>query len=195
MDTSLIGPDVVYEATVEEMIGPEDPVLEEVDTMPLAANPRARTRWEAASTHNVDQLRVRTALLVSDRLGGRFRIRELLDIPREMRLVAMLDHEVIIVVGLREDEVIFVHEASIGGIAGAAVEARQVVKLALLTSSPRIVVIHNHPSGNPSPSGEDHAMTRDLLKYAKCVDVEVDEHFVIARNGITSIIHPGEHDW
>lgn len=68
---------------------------------------------------------------------------------------------------------------SIGGLHNSIVHPREVYKPALLTSSASIILVHNHPSGDPSPSQEDIEVTQRLTEAGHILGVEVLDHVVI----------------
>jgi DNA repair protein RadC len=55
------------------------------------------------------------------------------------------------------------------------------------TLMPALVVAHNHPSGDPEPSSEDHAVTRKLMEGAELLDVEFLDHIVWGADGWVSM--------
>ena len=57
-------------------------------------------------------------------------------------------------------------------------------KVISLIRPPR--VLHNHPSGDPSPSGADVAMTREVIEAARTLKILVHDHLVVGRNGVAS---------
>ena len=66
-----------------------------------------------------------------------------------------------------------------GTVASAAVYPREVVKRALKLNAAAVIFAHNHPSGEPEPSGDDERITSSLQKLLSSVDVRVLDHFVI----------------
>lgn len=198
MKTTLTGPDVIYEVPVEEMLGVER------ERLPLAANARrGRRRREVWSTEprrdpNVINLIVRTAVITSDRRDSAevVVVDDVNELPPMLRNVALLDQEHLIVVGLTgEGEVVFVHEAAVGGLQSLNVETRQVAKLALLTGVRDVVIFHNHPSGDAGASLEDRVMTNALREMFECLDLTLKEHFVIARGGYYGIEQNRRFRW
>ena len=67
-----------------------------------------------------------------------------------------------------------------GTIDGAEVHPREVVRRALAHNAAAVIVGHNHPSGNPEPSGADRAVTARLRHALDLVDIRLLDHFVIA---------------
>ena len=66
-----------------------------------------------------------------------------------------------------------------GTINHTPVYPREVVKRALLFNASAMIAVHNHPSGNPTPSRADIEMTRELKKAAAALDLELHDHIVI----------------
>jgi DNA repair protein RadC len=55
----------------------------------------------------------------------------------------------------------------------------EIFKEAIRKNAPAIIVVHNHPSGDPTPSPDDVAVTRAIMEAGKLLDVEVLDHIVI----------------
>ena len=75
------------------------------------------------------------------------------------------------------------HVASVGGLAASIVEPRQVFKAAVLANAAAVLLAHNHPSGNPEPSREDVAVTRQLVEAGKVMGIPVHDHLIITDHG------------
>ena len=63
---------------------------------------------------------------------------------------------------------------------------REIVKRALELSASAIILVHNHPSGDPTPSKADILMTREIVAAAKALGITVHDHLVIGRSGHAS---------
>jgi DNA repair protein RadC len=70
-------------------------------------------------------------------------------------------------------------EIFVGTINSALVSTRDIIRFALLERACAIVVYHNHPSGNPAPSGEDLAFTQKLKQSLSLVDVDLVDHLIV----------------
>ena len=79
--------------------------------------------------------------------------------------------------------VIAYHEVSRGSINGVIVEPRDVFKAALLANAASVVVGHNHPSGDPSPSPDDRELTRRLAAAGTVIGVAVLDHIIVGHGG------------
>ncbi len=64
---------------------------------------------------------------------------------------------------------------------------RDLFARALTLGAHRIILAHNHPSGDPLPSAEDIAMTKHLAAIGRSLDIEVDDHIIISRTGWSSL--------
>lgn len=77
---------------------------------------------------------------------------------------------------------------STGSLNASVVHPREVFKAAIECSSASIILLHNHPSGNPEPSSEDIAITKKIVEAGKVIDIQVFDHLIIAGNGFTSFV-------
>ncbi len=68
---------------------------------------------------------------------------------------------------------------------------REVVKRALELGATALILIHNHPSGDPTPSPDDIEMTNAIIEAAKPFEITIHDHIIIARNGHTSFKNEG----
>ena len=78
-----------------------------------------------------------------------------------------------------------------GTIDRAVVEPREILKRALLEDAAAIILYHNHPSGDPTPSPDDLEFTRRLRKAAELVGVRLLDHVVVGREGSVSLRERG----
>ena len=72
-----------------------------------------------------------------------------------------------------------IHEVSIGTLNAAVVHPREVFKAAILSNAAAVILVHNHPSGDPAPSKEDIELTRRLIDAGKLLDIPVLDHVII----------------
>jgi DNA repair protein RadC len=73
-----------------------------------------------------------------------------------------------------------------GTVDHTPVYPREIVKRALELSASAVILVHNHPSGDPTPSKADVAMTKQIVEIAKPLGIEVHDHVVIGREGHAS---------
>ena len=74
-----------------------------------------------------------------------------------------------------------------GSIDQAAVHIREIIKRALELHSGALIIVHNHPSGDPQPSRQDIALTRELIAAAKPLGIAVHDHIVVGASGQASL--------
>ena len=79
----------------------------------------------------------------------------------------------------------------IGTINGSVAHPREIFKTAYLVSASFIICVHNHPSGDPSPSNEDIVFTNKLMEIGKLNNIPVLDHIVIGRNCYYSFFEEG----
>jgi len=97
--------------------------------------------------------------------------------------------EKFIVVCLNSSNKIIKHETiSIGNLNSSVVHPREIFKVAIDCSSASIILIHNHPSGNPEPSNEDIRITKKVVESGKILDIPVFDHLIIAGDTFTSFV-------
>jgi DNA repair protein RadC len=73
-----------------------------------------------------------------------------------------------------------------GTVDHAPVYPREIARRALELSSAAVILVHNHPSGDPKPSAADLAITREIAAALDVVQIKVHDHLVIGRNGVES---------
>lgn len=86
------------------------------------------------------------------------------------------------------NKIIKFETVSIGSLNSSVVHAREIFKVAIENSSASVILIHNHPSGNPDPSNEDIAMTKKIVETGKILDIPVYDHLIVAGNYYTSFV-------
>lgn len=74
-----------------------------------------------------------------------------------------------------------------GSIDQAAIYVREVVRRAIELGSAALILVHNHPSGDPSPSRQDIALTRDIAEAGKKLGIAVHDHIIIGAQGHSSM--------
>jgi DNA repair protein RadC len=79
----------------------------------------------------------------------------------------------------------------VGTVNHTPVYPREVVKRALELGATALILVHNHPSGDPSPSRDDIDMTKRLRDAGKPVGIVIHDHFIIGKNGLVSLAEQG----
>ena len=78
-----------------------------------------------------------------------------------------------------------------GNVSSAIVRNAEVFRPAVIEAVPSIIVSHNHPSQDPTPSPEDAALTRELVQAGKLLDIELLDHVVIGGDSFVSLKERG----
>lgn len=96
-----------------------------------------------------------------------------------------LNHEEIWVVMLnRAKKIIGKFKASSGGTAATVGDVKIILKTAIESLADSIILAHNHPSDNPSPSFQDNSLTEKLSQACRTVDIPLVDHLIVCRGGV-----------
>lgn len=82
-------------------------------------------------------------------------------------------------------------DVSVGSLSASVVHPREVFRAALRYAAAAMILIHNHPSGDPSPSQEDISVTQRLVRAGKIMDVPVLDHIILGDGRFTSLKEKG----
>lgn len=97
--------------------------------------------------------------------------------PREQFRVLYLD---------KKNQLILDEIQNRGTVDHAPVYPREVVRRALELSASAMIIVHNHPSGDPTPSRADIDMTRQVIEAAQSLSIAVHDHLIVGREGVAS---------
>ncbi|MFM1564871.1 RadC family protein [Helcococcus ovis] len=86
-----------------------------------------------------------------------------------------------------KNKVISIETISIGTINQSLVHPREVFRIAIMKNSNSIILTHNHPSGDPTPSREDILITERLIKAGEYLGIKILDHLVIGKNKFISL--------
>ena len=89
---------------------------------------------------------------------------------REEMLVVLLD---------AKHKIIGINSVSVGSVTMSLVHPRETFKAAIISNCVAIILAHNHPSGDPTPSQEDHQLTKRLKECGEMIGIPVLDHLVI----------------
>ena len=106
------------------------------------------------------------------------------DVERLMRpLMGSMQHEECWAIYLTSSNRIIEHQRiSQGGVQATVVDHRLIIKRALELLATQIILVHNHPSGNPQPSEADEELTKQLYLAGKQLDIPLLDHIIIGDN-------------
>jgi DNA repair protein RadC len=74
-----------------------------------------------------------------------------------------------------------------GSVDEAAVHVREIIARAIALGATALIIVHNHPSGDPSPSDQDIRITQDLVEAARHMKIQVHDHVIVGASGRTSM--------
>lgn len=107
-------------------------------------------------------------------------------------LMKDLNHEVFCVLYLNQANRLIKHEIiSTGGMTGTVADVRIILKNALLYNANKLIIAHNHPSGNATPSEGDKELTQKLREAAEWMDMRLLDHIIVAGNNYISMSDEG----
>ena len=111
------------------------------------------------------------------------------DIYKSMQAETKIDRECVWVLHANsKNKIVYKELVSIGTVNASLVAPREVFRRAIIQGSAAIVVVHNHPSGDPDPSMEDIKICTRLLEAAKIIDVKLLDFMVIGTGGFVSFM-------
>jgi DNA repair protein RadC len=90
-----------------------------------------------------------------------------------------------------QSRVIAMQEVSRGVLNSSLVHPREVFRLSIAYGSAAIILVHNHPSGDPTPSAEDRAVTRQMVDAGRLLDVPVCDHVILGADRYVSFAEAG----
>lgn len=142
----------------------------------IAAALQLARRLQSAE-HQEDEIIVHSSTDVAKIYGPRLR-----DLNKEVFMVVLLasNHKIL------SEEII-----SEGVLNAAVVTPREVFRFALMMNAAAVILIHNHPSGNPEPSGEDIQLTNQMVAVGRAMNIPVIDHLIIAGEKYTSFVDKG----
>lgn len=86
-----------------------------------------------------------------------------------------------------KNNILKIQDIALGGTSFAVFEIKDVLKEAIKIGAPKIILVHNHPSGDPTPSHEDIELTQKLEEVSKMLEIELLDHAIIGDGKYKSI--------
>lgn len=154
---------------------------------------------ETTGTYLVESPVTETDIMLMARQLATLRLRRgrVLTSPKEVfshlqALLADYEHEVFALLMLdSRHRVVAFEEVFRGTLDGASVYPREVVKIALEHNAAAMILVHNHPSGDPEPSQADRNLTNKLQEALNLVGVRTLDHIVVGHEGCASLAEQG----
>ena len=91
-----------------------------------------------------------------------------------------------------KNKVIGIFEISRGSLNASIIHPRDVFQRAILVNAASVILVHNHPSGDPTPSPEDVALTKKLVEAGRIMDITVLDHVVVGEGSYVSLKEQGQ---
>ncbi len=88
-----------------------------------------------------------------------------------------------------------IEEVSVGCLTSAPIHPREVFKALILANAAAFIAVHNHPSGDATPSEADRAATRKLRDAGELLGIRLLDHIVLGHDGYTSLLESGAGLW
>jgi DNA repair protein RadC len=102
--------------------------------------------------------------------------------------MAFLDHEEFRILFLDKKNFLIVDEVQgVGTVDHAPVYPREIMRRALELGASALILVHNHPSGDPEPSTEDIYLTHQIIAVGKSLKIAVHDHLIIGKHGHASL--------
>jgi DNA repair protein RadC len=152
------------------MIGGTKPALKVRSKTLLHRAPPSATTTPAATSTSEDVYRLLHALNATQRVTESF-------------CVLLLDSR---------QKLLGIHECARGGVANVPIEVQEVFRVAIVVGARAILLAHNHPSGECSPSPEDVAFTARVQEASALLGIPLLDHVVVAENGYYSFADAGD---
>lgn len=154
---------------------------------------------DTTGTYLVESPVTKTDIMLMARQLANLRLRRgrALTSPKEVfshlqALLAGYEHEVFALLMLdSQHRVIAFEEVFRGTLDGASVYPREIVKIALEHNAAAMILVHNHPSGDPEPSQADRILTSKLKDALSLVGVRTLDHIVVGHEGCKSLAEQG----
>ncbi|WP_432199341.1 RadC family protein [Anoxybacillus gonensis] len=108
--------------------------------------------------------------------------RFLVDVDREYFLVVCLD---------TKNQPTAINICHVGSLNASIVHPREVLKPAILSNSASIIVAHNHPSSDPTPSREDIEVTKRLIEAGRIIGIDLLDHIIVGTDRFISLKEKG----
>jgi len=120
--------------------------------------------------------------MISSAYAGKFGIREIGNEASEVVLVVVLN---------TQNEINAIHRVFTGTLNSSVAHPREIFRAAIINNGARVMLFHNHPSGNTEPSDADFAFTRRVMDAGELLGIEVTDHIIVTGNDYLSLREQG----
>lgn len=116
--------------------------------------------------------------MISSSYAGEFGIREIGDEASEAVLVVVLN---------TKNEINAIHKVFTGSLSSSVAHPREIFRTAILNNGARVMLFHNHPSGDTEPSSADFSFTSRVVEAGEILGIEVIDHIIVTKNEYLSL--------
>ena len=120
--------------------------------------------------------------MISSAYAGEFGIREIGNEASEVVLVVVLN---------TKNEINAIHRVFTGSLNTSVAHPREIFRTAIINNGAKIMLFHNHPSGDTEPSEADFAFTRRVVDCGEMLGIEVIDHIIVTENDYLSLREQG----
>jgi len=159
------------------VLAPEDAALLQLVRENLRLLAELRATYRSASRSGPNGHQVRSPQDVADLLAP-----EMEPLLQEQLRVVLLDRR------NRVLDVVMVYQGNVGS---AVVRMAELFRDAVVANAPAVVLVHNHPSGEPSPSDDDVRITKDAAAAAKLLSIDLLDHVILGQGRFVSLKERG----
>lgn len=106
-------------------------------------------------------------------------VQDMIDLKQEHIRVILLDNQRCVVA---------MHTLYIGTVDTLVFRTSELFREAVTRNAPALIIVHNHPSGNPAPTDEDILLTNQVKEAGKLLDIQLLDHIIVSRNGWVSLL-------
>ena len=144
---------------------------------------------EAKAAHLLAALELGRRVAASNDEQGPPTLQTSVDVARMMKpLMEFLPQEQLRVLSLNSrNQLLATSTVFVGTVNSVSVRPVEVFRQAVQVNAPSVVMVHNHPSGDPDPSAADVALTKEIAAVGKTLDIKLADHVVVARDGYVSM--------
>ena len=144
---------------------------------------------EAKAAHLLAALELGRRVAASNDEQGPPTLQTSVDVARMMKpLMEFLPQEELRVLSLNSrNQLLATSTVFKGTVNSVSVRPVEVFRQAVQVNAPSVVMVHNHPSGDPDPSAADVALTKEIAAVGKTLDIKLADHVVVARDGYVSM--------
>jgi len=113
-------------------------------------------------------------------------------VSHAQELIGDYDRETVIVFGLNTKmDINFISTVSVGSLNSTVVHPREIFKACIVRNCAQLIIAHNHPSGDVSPSAEDFRFTNRICEAGKLLGIEVTDHVIVSPTEYYSFVEKG----